>query len=111
MPAPFAALEQRLNRAVLRHLANASGAWNGGPPFALLWDTQQQDDGGYLPEVATIPVHTVSLCVANTPGIAEGSTGLAVDGKPCRITGPVVPDAGGWAMFPVVFLPLAGQGG
>lgn len=43
-------------------------------------------------------VHTVSLCVANCPGIAEGSTGLTVGGKSCRITAPVVPDAGGWAM-------------
>ena len=109
--APFAAVQALLNQGIGQLLSNASGAWHGGPPFALLWDTQQQDDGGYLADAATIVVHTVSLCVANCPGIAEGSTGLAVDGKPCRITGPVVPDAGGWAMFPVVFLPLAGQGG
>lgn len=103
-PPAFARHMQQASAAVLRHLANASGTWHGGPPFALLWDTQQQDDGGCLTEVATVEQHTVSLCVANCTGIAEGSTGLQIDGKPCRITGPVVPDAGGWATFPVVFL-------
>lgn len=101
--APFAAVQALLNQGVGQLLSNASGAWHGGPPFALLWDTQQQDDGGYLTDAATIVVHTVSLCVANCPGIAEGSTGLAVDGKTCRITAPVVPDAGGWASFTVTF--------
>lgn len=101
--APFAAVQALLNQGVGQLLSNASGAWHGGPPFALLWDTQQQDDGGYLTDAATIVVHTVSLCVANCPGIAEGSTGLTVDGKTCRITAPVVPDAGGWASFTVTF--------
>lgn len=101
--APFAAVQALLNQGVGQLLSNASGAWHGGPPFALLWDTQQQDDGGYLTDAATIVVHTVSLCVANCPGIAEGSTGLTVGGKSCRITAPVVPDAGGWASFTVTF--------
>lgn len=101
--APFAAVQALLNQGVGQLLSNASGAWHGGPPFALLWDTQQQDDGGYLTDAATIVVHTVSLCVANCPGIAEGSTGLTVGGKSCRVTAPVVPDAGGWASFTVTF--------
>lgn len=50
--APFAAVQALLNQGVGQLLSNASGAWHGGPPFALLWDTQQQDDGGYLTEVA-----------------------------------------------------------
>ena len=113
-PPAFARHMQQASAAVLRHLANASGAWHGGPPFALLWDAQQQDDGGYLTDAATIVTHTVSLCVANCPGIAEGSAGLTVGGKPCRVTSPVVPDAGGWASFTVTFpggLPAAGCGG
>lgn len=101
--APFAAVQALLNQGIGQLLSNASGAWHGGPPFALLWDAQQQDDGGYLTDAATIVVHTVSLCVANCPGIAEGSTGLTVGGKTCRITAPVVPDAGGWASFTVTF--------
>ena len=101
--APFAAVSALINQGVGQLLSNATASWQGGGPFGVLWDTQQQDDGGYLPEVATIPVHTVSLCVANTPGIAEGSTGLTVGGKTCRITSPVVPDAGGWASFTVTF--------
>ena len=112
--APFAAVQALLNQGVGQLLSNASGAWHGGPPFALLWDTQQQDDGGYLTDAATIVTHTVSLCVANCPGIAEGSAGLTVGGKPCRVTSPVVPDAGGWASFTVTFPsgpPAAGCGG
>lgn len=101
--APFAAVQALLNQGVGQLLSNASGAWHGGPTFALLWDTQQQDDGGYLTDAATIVTHTVSLCVANCPGIAEGSAGLTVGGKTCRITAPVVPDAGGWASFTVTF--------
>ena len=112
--APFAAVQALLNQGIGQLLSNASGAWHGGPPFALLWDTQQQDDGGYLTDAATIVTHTVSLCVANCPGIAEGSAGLTVGGKPCRVTSPVVPDAGGWASFTVTFPsgpPAAGRGG
>lgn len=101
----------RIRSAVERAHANAMGTWHGSPvTFGVIWDRGLADGGGYLTDVATVEQNTVSLCVVNTPGIAEGSTALTVDGQPCRITGPVVPDAGGWATFPVVFLPT-GPGG
>jgi hypothetical protein len=71
--------------------------------FGVIMGRSLAEGGGYLTEVATVEQHTVSLCVANCPGIAEGSTGLTVGGKTCRITAPVVPDAGGWASFTVTF--------
>ena len=104
----FAHRLQRMNRAVERALANATGCWNGGAPFGVLLD--QVQDEGFMGEAVTAVRHTVSLCVANAPGIAEGSQLLTVTGQACRITGPVVPDAGGWATFPIVFTEGADAG-
>ena len=59
---------------------------------------------GYLDNAVTTDRQTVAMCVANAPGIAEGSTGLVLAGQPCQVTGPVVADASGWATFPIVFL-------
>lgn len=95
----------RIRSAIERVHANATGTWHGGPVhFGVILGRSLADGGGYLTEAVTAEQCAVSLCVANCPGIAEGSTGLLIDGKPCRITGPVVADAGGWATFPVVFL-------
>ena len=54
-------------------------------------------------EAVTAVRNTVSMCVANAPGIAEGSKGLCINGQHCVVSGPVVPDASGWATFPVFF--------
>lgn len=107
--APFAAAQALLDQGVGQLLSNATATWQGGLPFGVLHDVTMATDG--FSGVATVTLHTVSLCTANTPGIAEGSTALTVDGKPCRITGAVVPDAGGWASFPIVFTGRPGQGG
>lgn len=106
--APFAAAQALLNQGVGQLLSNATATWQAGPPFGVLHDVTVADG---FSTVATVPQHTISLCAANTPGIAEGSTALTVDGKPCRITGAVVPDAGGWASFPITFLAQPGQQG
>ena len=105
--APFAAVQSLLNQGVGQLLSNATATWQAGRPFGVLHDVTVADG---FSGVATVAQNTIGLCTANTPGIAEGSTALAVDGKPCRITGPVVPDAGGWASFPIVFLAQPGQG-
>lgn len=97
----FAHRVQRMHRSVERVLANAMGAWNDGDPFGALLDQELED--GFMDGSVTAVRKTVSLCVVNTPGIAEGSSALRINGQPCRITGPVVPDAGGWATFPIVF--------
>lgn len=92
---------QRVRSALERHHANATATWQGaGHAFGVVFKRGQ--DEGYLPEAVTAVAHTVSMCVVNAPGIAEGSQGLCINNQPCRVTGPVVPDASGWATFPVV---------
>lgn len=99
---PFAHLEARVNASVQRCLSNATATWQGGQPFGVIFDRSQLE--GFMGDAVTGVSRTVSLCVANTPGIAEGSTALVVSGQPCEVTGPVVADASGWATFPIVFL-------
>lgn len=97
----FAGRLLRMNRTVERALSDAMGTWNDGYQFGVLLDQELED--GFMDGSVTAVRKTVSLCVVNTPGIAEGSSALHINGQPCRITGPVVPDAGGWATFPIVF--------
>lgn len=97
----FAGRLLRMNRTVERALSDAMGTWNDGDQFGVLLDQELED--GFMDGSVTAVRKTVSLCVVNTPGIAEGSSALHINGQPCRITGPVVPDAGGWATFPIVF--------
>ena len=96
----FARSIARLNASVERRLANAIGTWEGGEEFGVLFDRGQ--DEGFMEDAVTAVRHTVSMCVANAPGIAEGSAGLSVDGVVHLVSGPVVPDAGGWATFTVI---------
>lgn len=96
----FARSVARLNASVERCLSNAQATWNGGTPFGVLSDREQGE--GFMEDAVTAVLHTVSMCVANAPGISEGSTGLVVDGMAYLVTGPVVPDSGGWATFTVV---------
>ena len=99
--APFAAVNALINQGVSQLLSNATATWQGtGHAFGVVFKRGQ--DEGYLPEAVTAVTHTVSMCVANAPGLAEGSCGLRINGQACRVTGPVVPDASGWATFPVV---------
>lgn len=99
--APFAAVNALINQGVSQLLSNATATWQGtGHAFGVVFKRGQ--DEGYLPEAVTAVAHTVSMCVVNAPGIAEGSQGLCINNQPCRVTGPVVPDASGWATFPVV---------
>ena len=97
----FAHRVQRMNRSIERALANATATWNGGTSFGVLLD--QDKDEGFMGDAVTAVRDVVSLCVANTPGIAEGSQLLTINGKACRVNGEVVADAGGWATFPVFF--------
>ena len=100
--APFAAAEARLNAAVQRRLSNAMASWQGGQAFGVIFERSPLE--GFLGDAVTTDSKTVSMCVANAPGIAEGSTALVLSGQPCEVTGPVVADASGWATFPIVFL-------
>ena len=95
--APFATLESRLNSAVQARLANATAVHLGGNPFGVLLDRTSADPFGGAVDTAAI---TVAYCIANTPGIKEGSE-LVIDGVARIVTGPVQPDAGGWVVLTV----------
>lgn len=99
MSSPFNQPLAALGAAVALRLANASASWRGGAPLPVVLDTAPSDAFG---EVVTAALHTVSLDVGKAPGIAEGDE-LHINGRRCRVSGEVVPDAGGWASFPVVF--------
>lgn len=96
--APFAALEARVNRAVEHRLANATAAYQGSEPFGVIFDRSASDPFGAAVDVAAI---TVAYCVANTPGVREGSE-LDIAGWGVHVvTGQVQPDAGGWVVLAV----------
>ena len=94
---PFATLEARVNSAVQRRLANATATYQGGEPFSVLFDRTASDPLGQAVDVAAL---TVGYCVANTPGVREGSE-LVIDGVVHVVNGPVQPDAGGWVSLSV----------
>lgn len=95
--APFAALESRLNSAVQARLANATAVHLGGEPFGVLFERAASDPFGAAVDTANL---TVAYCLANTPGIKEGSE-LAINGVAYIVTGPLQPDAGGWVVLSV----------
>lgn len=94
--APFATLEQRANAAVLGRLANATATYQGGEPFAVVFDSGAAEFMGADGTVADLPEYTVSLYLGKTPGLAEGSE-LTIDGTVYTVAGGVQPDSSGWA--------------
>ena len=100
--APFAAVDALINQGISQTLANALASWQGGQCFGVLFNRAPLE--GYLDNAVTTDRQTVAMCVANAPGIAEGSLDLVIDGQPCQVTGAVTADASGWAAFPIVFL-------
>lgn len=100
--APFAAVGALINQGVSQLLSNATATWQGGgQAFGVIF--QKGTDDGFVDGVVTTVRHTVSMCVANAPGIAEGCKGLRINGQLCVVNGAVVPDASGWATFPIFF--------
>lgn len=97
MLAPFAALETRLNSAVQARLANAEAVYMGGEPFGVLFDRIAADPFSSAVDTASL---SVAYCIANTPGIADGSE-LAIGGVAHIVAGQVQPDAGGWVVLSV----------
>ncbi len=95
--APFAALEARVNRAVQSRLANAVAVYQGGEPFGVLFERTAADPFSGAVDTADL---SVAYCVANTPGIQEGSE-LVINGVAHTVTGQVQPDAGGWVVLSV----------
>lgn len=87
--------QARINGAVERAHANATATYQGGEPFGVILDRSASDPFGPAVDVAQI---SVAYCVANTPGVREGSE-LLVEGVVHKVTGPVQPDAGGWVVL------------
>lgn len=93
--APFAAIEARLNAAVERRLANAAATYQGGEPFGVLFYRGQTDSFGGDGMVTDSTAHSVSLNLAHTPGLAEGSE-LVIDGVRYVVGQGVQGDSSGW---------------
>lgn len=92
MPAPFAALEQRLNRAVLRQLANATAQHASGQPFDVLLQRElAQPFGAAVDGVGMV----CSFDVSAAPTVAEGDR-LTIDGTHYRVASGPVADVSGW---------------
>ena len=94
---PFAQVEQSINASAQAMLANAVAVYQGGEPFGVLFSRAASDPFGGAVDAAGL---TVAYCVANTPGIQEGSE-LLIDGAAHTVTGQVQPDAGGWVVLSV----------
>lgn len=111
--APFAALESRLNVAVQQRLSNATVQLTaGGAAWAASYATELPERTAFA-DVADVPAHILSMWLAGIGDLAEGgeliiTTRAWPTGQRCRITTPVVPDAGGWATFEVVPLTVVG---
>jgi hypothetical protein len=89
---PFAALDQRLNSAVLRHLANATAQQQGGQPFPVLFLREPVQPFGGAMDAAG---HACSFDLAAAPNLAEGQR-LTVNGTHYRVANGPVADASGW---------------
>lgn len=91
MPAPFAALEARINRAVGRRLPNAEAAHQGGEPFGVIFDTNavRWEEGveSVGPEAA--------FDLSQAPGLKSGHE-LTINGAVYKVTGGLSPDSSGW---------------
>lgn len=95
--APFASAMHMLNASVPAVLANATATYQGGAPFGVLFDRTASAPFGQAVDVAALEV---GYCVANTPGVREGSE-LVIDGVVHVVIGQVQPDAGGWVNLSV----------
>lgn len=87
--------QARINGAVERAHANATATYQGGEPFGVILNREVADT--YAPAVDVAQI-SVAYCVANTPGVREGSE-LVVNGVVHKVAGPVQPDAGGWVVL------------
>ncbi len=92
MPAPFAALEARVNSVVFARLPNVVASIDGGEPFgAIFEDAYAVGNVGALGMASSQPVMVVPS--ARVPAGAEGRP-VIVDGVSYRI-GTAEPDGGG----------------
>lgn len=89
--APFARLEQRVNRAVLGRLANAVAVAGGGEPFGVVFDRAP----AAFDQLVEAAGPQASFDLAKAPGLAYGSA-LLIDSVSYTVTGGLEPDSSGW---------------
>jgi hypothetical protein len=92
MPAPFAALEARLNGAVEQRLTNVQAVFGGGEPFGAIFTREVGDAFG---GVVDAPRLTLGFLRSRAPALVNGSE-ILVDGVAHVVDSPVQPDASGW---------------
>ena len=95
--APFASLQARVDNIIVSRLANAQAEFAGGSPFGVLFERAPADPFGGAVDAAS---HVAEFCIANTPGIAQGSE-LLINGVTYVVAGSVQPDAGGWVSLAI----------
>lgn len=83
--------ERRVNRAVVRHHANALAVFNGGEPFPVVFSSSATVFDG----MAETAVPVASFDIANAPGLVMDAQLLIAD-EPWFVAGGVTPDAAGW---------------
>jgi hypothetical protein len=88
---PFAALEQRVNAAVTRRLANASATYEGSEPFGVIFDAAAVNP---LDEAASAGL-IASFEQKFTPSLAYGKE-IVINGTSYKVVGGLEPDSSGW---------------
>ena len=81
MPAPFAALQQRVNRAVLGHLADAMAQVGAGEPFAVLF--QQPYTAPFDTQIDAAEPECLGAA-ADLAGVERG-TAITIDGRAYQV--------------------------
>ncbi|MCW5648354.1 MAG: hypothetical protein KIS62_01275 [Ramlibacter sp.] len=89
--APFAAIQAGINAGVGQLLANAIATWQGGEPFAVIFERAPM---AVLGEVMGAGPR-LSVDAALLPGVAQGSV-ISIDGTDFEIVGAIEPDESGW---------------
>lgn len=89
--APFAGIDALINQGVASTLADSVATFNGGEPFAVLFDARPASFEGMVES----PGPEASFDLAKAPGLAVDAE-LAINGVPYIVTGGVTPDSSGW---------------
>ena len=89
--APFAAVQASINAGCTQLLANALATFNGGEPFAVLFERVPVEVMGEITGYAP----RVSLEASYATGLAQGAQ-LTISGTAYSVTGNVEPDESGW---------------
>lgn len=101
--APFATMEQRLNAAVTRHLANAVAVYQGGAPFGVQFFRESVTPFGDAVDAVRM---NAGFEHQYAPGITRGSV-LVIDGVSHTVDTAAEPDASGWVVVGLHQTPTA----